>query len=110
MKRLTLLALTSVMAVTLSACGDKAEKKVETQAASQEHASLNQAAQDVDHSLSADKNTDAAQPVEESAQAQDNQNTQDDSSPAPSDSAQGSSEDKSTEVPASDENPAAPAE
>lgn len=35
MKRLALLAVTAVMALLLSACGDNAEKKVEGQAAAQ---------------------------------------------------------------------------
>ena len=52
MKRLALLAVTALMAVLLSACGDNAEKKAETNATTVEQQDqLNGAAKDADSKL-----------------------------------------------------------
>lgn len=59
MKRLALLAVTAFMAVLLSACGDNAEKKVETKATTtvEQQDQLNGAAKDADSKLQGSETT-----------------------------------------------------
>lgn len=67
MKRLALLAVTAFMAVLLAACGDNAEKKVETNAASTVEQQNNTAPADtnktMDNNSAAPAANDAAQPA-----------------------------------------------
>lgn len=84
MKRLALLVVSACMALVLSACGDNAEKKVDTNAANtveqtdQSNTQLNDAAKDADSKLS----DDTAKPADDNKQETPAPATDDNAKPA----------------------------